>query len=114
MNLKRPYLGLKWLTGSVFTAHLILGWVLPENNVVVDLILFNLIGIAAAAIAATLSYPISLLTGQVKVKVSIGFAQIGGFPDPVDSLRRADLVMYEAKRSGSGSLRWGSESENIG
>jgi len=72
------------------------------------------IGIAAAAIAATLSYPISLLTGQVKVKVSIGFAQIGDFPDPVDSLRRADLVMYEAKRSGSGSLRWGSESENIG
>jgi diguanylate cyclase (GGDEF)-like protein len=68
----------------------------------------------AQAIAATLSYPISLLTGQVKVKVSIGFAQIGDFPDPVDSLRRADLVMYEAKRSGSGSLRWGSESENIG
>ena len=71
-------------------------------------------GELAQALAATLSYPISLLTGQVKVKVSIGFAQIGDFPDPVDSLRRADLVMYEAKRSGSGSLRWGSESENIG
>ena len=71
MNLKRPYLGLKWLTGSVFTAHLILGWVLPENNVVVDLILFNLIGIAAAAIA----FNAPLITDRISAN-SFGLAAL--------------------------------------
>jgi hypothetical protein len=71
VNLKRPYLGLKWLTGSVFTAHLILGWVLPENNVVVDLILFNLIGIAAAAIA----FNAPLITDRISAN-SFGLAAL--------------------------------------
>jgi diguanylate cyclase (GGDEF)-like protein len=68
----------------------------------------------AQAIGATLSYPISLLTGQVKVKVSIGYAAIEDGADPITSLRRADLAMYEAKRSGKGSLLWDSKVENIG
>jgi diguanylate cyclase len=68
----------------------------------------------AQAIGATLSYPISLLTGHVKVKVSIGYAVIEDGADPITSLRRADLAMYEAKRSGKGSLLWDSKVENIG
>jgi len=71
-------------------------------------------GELAQAIGATLSYPISLLTGQVKVNVSIGYAVIEDGPDPISSLRRADLAMYEAKRSGKGSLLWDSKIENIG
>lgn len=68
----------------------------------------------AQAIRATLSYPISLLTGQVRVRVSIGYALIEDVLDPIASLQRADLAMYEAKRSGVGSLLWDSRLENIG
>jgi diguanylate cyclase (GGDEF)-like protein len=68
----------------------------------------------AQAIGATLSYPISLLTGQVKVKVSIGYAEIEDGAEPMTWLRRADLAMYEAKRSGLGSLLWDSKIKNIG
>jgi diguanylate cyclase (GGDEF)-like protein len=71
-------------------------------------------GELAQAIGATLSYPISLLTGQVKVKVSIGYAAIEQGSDPISSLRRADAAMYEAKRSGVGSLLWDSKIENLG
>ncbi len=71
-------------------------------------------GELAQAIGATLSYPTSLLTGQVKVRVSIGYAVIEDGADPITSLRRADLAMYEAKRSGMGSLLWDSKIENIG
>jgi GGDEF domain-containing protein len=71
-------------------------------------------GELAQAIGATLSYPISLLTGQVKVKVSIGYAAIEQGSDPISSLRRADSAMYEAKRSGVGSLLWDSKIENLG
>ena len=68
----------------------------------------------AQALLATLSYPISLLTGQVRVKVSIGYAPIDQNIDSVDCLRRADLAMYEAKRSGSGQRIWDGHIENIG
>ncbi|MGI9171356.1 MAG: diguanylate cyclase domain-containing protein [Candidatus Nanopelagicus sp.] len=68
----------------------------------------------AQALLATLSYPISLLTGQVRVKVSIGYAPIEQNIDSVACLRRADLAMYEAKRSGSGQMIWDSKIENIG
>jgi diguanylate cyclase (GGDEF)-like protein len=68
----------------------------------------------AQALLATLSYPISLLTGQVRVKVSIGYAPIDQNIDSVDCLRRADLAMYEAKRSGSGQRIWDGQIENIG
>jgi diguanylate cyclase (GGDEF)-like protein len=68
----------------------------------------------AQALLATLSYPISLLTGQVRVKVSIGYAPIDQDIDSVDCLRRADLAMYEAKRSGSGQRIWDGQIENIG
>lgn len=68
----------------------------------------------AQAIMATLSYPISLITGQVKVNVSVGFAPIDQGLDRAICLRRADLAMYEAKRSGSGTYLWHHELENIG
>ena len=68
----------------------------------------------AQALLATLSYPVSLLTGQVRVKVSIGYAPIDQNIDSVDCLRRADLAMYEAKRSGSGQKIWDSKIGNIG
>jgi len=68
----------------------------------------------AQALIATLSYPISLQMGQVRVKVSIGFAAIEPNIDSGDCLRRADLAMYEAKRSGSGQRIWDGQIENIG
>ena len=55
---------------------------------------------------ATLSYPISVGSEQVKVGVSIGVAPIDLTGDASESLRRADLAMYEAKRSKSGVLLW--------
>jgi len=60
----------------------------------------------AQSIRATLSYPISLANEQVKVDVSIGYAPIDLANDATESLRRADLAMYEAKRSRSGALLW--------
>jgi GGDEF domain-containing protein len=54
------------------------------------------------------------MTGQVRVKVSIGYASIDQDVDSVDCLRRADLAMYEAKRSGSGQRIWDGQIENIG
>jgi GGDEF domain-containing protein len=52
--------------------------------------------------------------GQVRVKVSIGFAAIEPNIDSGDCLRRADLAMYEAKRSGSGQRIWDGHIEKIG
>ena len=63
----------------------------------------------AQSIRATLSYPISLASEQVKVDVSIGYAPIDLINDSAESLRRADLAMYEAKRSRSGALLWKSD-----
>lgn len=60
----------------------------------------------AQSIRATLSYPISVGSEQVKVDVSIGIAPIDLTGDASESLRRADLAMYEAKRSKSGVLLW--------
>ena len=60
----------------------------------------------AQSIRATLSYPISVGSEQVKVGVSIGLAPIEQNGDASESLRRADLAMYEAKRSKSGVLLW--------
>jgi diguanylate cyclase len=60
----------------------------------------------AQSIRATLSYPISLASEQVKIDVSIGYAPIDQSGDAGESLRRADLAMYEAKRSKSGALLW--------
>ena len=65
----------------------------------------------AQSIRATLSYPISLANEQVKVDVSIGYAPIDLANDATKSLRRADLAMYEAKRSKSGALLWKSSQE---
>jgi diguanylate cyclase (GGDEF)-like protein len=68
----------------------------------------------AQAQCATLSYPISLLTGQVMVKVSVGYAQIIEPANQTDSLRRADLAMYAAKRSGKSSQQWLSDFKELG
>ena len=60
----------------------------------------------AQSIRATLSYPISVGSEQVKVGVSIGVAPIEPTGDASEYLRQADLAMYEAKRSKSGVLLW--------
>jgi len=64
----------------------------------------------AQALHAALSYPISLATIVVEVGVSIGHAlSAGSALAPVskeDLLRRADSAMYEAKRSGRGTVQW--------
>jgi PleD family two-component response regulator len=56
-----------------------------------------------------LSYPISISAEQVKVDVSIGLAPIEPSGDGSESLRRADMAMYEAKRSKSGVMVWESK-----
>ena len=63
----------------------------------------------AQSIRATLSYPISIGSEQVKVGVSIGLAPTEPSGDGSESLRRADLAMYEAKRSKSGVMVWESK-----
>lgn len=63
----------------------------------------------AQSIRATLSYPISIGAEQVKVDVSIGLAPIEPSGDASESLRRADMAMYEAKRSKSGVMVWESK-----
>jgi len=64
----------------------------------------------AQALHAALSYPISLATIVVEVGVSIGHALSDGSSiAPIskeDLLRRADSAMYEAKRSGRGTVQW--------
>ena len=51
MQLYRPRLGFKPIAGVLVVSHLISGWIFPENNIVIDLILFNSIGLLAAIIA---------------------------------------------------------------
>jgi len=64
----------------------------------------------AQALHAALSYPIALAAIAVDVGVSIGHARsIGTNESPIskeDLLRRADSAMYEAKRSGVGTVQW--------
>ncbi|MFM8672844.1 MAG: GGDEF domain-containing protein, partial [Candidatus Nanopelagicus sp.] len=60
----------------------------------------------ALALRATLSYPITLVDRSERVDVSIGYARLEPTVELSQAMRRADLAMYEAKRSGSGSLLW--------
>ena len=71
--------------------HLILRLIYAQPNIYIDLILFNLIGLMASAIA----FKAPLVTDRV-VAVTIGSGL-------------ADLAMYEAKRSKSGVLMWQGE-----
>lgn len=64
----------------------------------------------AQALHAALSYPVSLSSVIVDVGVSIGHALWDGDATHLiskeDLLRRADSAMYEAKRSGRGTVQW--------
>jgi len=51
MQLSRPYLGLKLVAGALLVSHLVSRWIFPENNIFIDLVLFNLVGLFAAIIA---------------------------------------------------------------
>ena len=51
MQFSRPYLGLKWIAAVLLASHLVSRWIFPENNIFIDLVLFNLIGLFAAIIA---------------------------------------------------------------
>ncbi len=62
---------LKWITSIALLLHLVFRLISPENNVVVDLLLFNLVGILAAGVA--LNAP--LLTDRISA-VSLGLAAL--------------------------------------
>ena len=51
MRLIRRISGFLWLTGALILTHLIARSIFPENNVAVDLLLFNSIGVMASVIA---------------------------------------------------------------
>jgi diguanylate cyclase (GGDEF)-like protein len=61
---------------------------------------------SALALRATLSYPFTIATNQVKLDVSIGQALNDPDKPSNELLHRADLAMYEAKRSGAGAVCW--------
>ena len=58
---------------------------------------------AAQALLATLSYPVHLITGPVKVGASIGRIHNDGMGA---LLKRCDEAMYFAKRHGGGVMSW--------
>jgi diguanylate cyclase (GGDEF)-like protein len=60
----------------------------------------------ALALRATLSYPFSLANSSQKIDVSLGYAPITPNQNVAQLLHQADLAMYEAKRSGQGTLMW--------
>ncbi len=60
----------------------------------------------ALALRATLTYPFSVSGNQIKLDVSIGQALNDPSRPNSELLHRADLAMYEAKRSGVGALCW--------
>ena len=60
----------------------------------------------ALALRATLSYPLSLANSSQKIDVSLGYAPITPNQNVAQLLHQADLAMYEAKRSGQGTLMW--------
>lgn len=62
---------LKWITSIALLLHLVFRLISPENNVVVDLLLFNLVGILAAGVA--LNAP--LLTDRISA-VALGLAAL--------------------------------------
>ena len=71
MQFSRPYLGLKWIAAVLLASHLVSRWIFPENNIFIDLVLFNLIGLFAAIIA--MSAPAH--TDRVSA-ISFGFAAL--------------------------------------
>jgi diguanylate cyclase (GGDEF)-like protein len=60
----------------------------------------------ALALRATLSYPLPLANSSQKIDVSIGYSPITPNQNVAQLLHQADLAMYEAKRSGQGTLMW--------
>lgn len=51
MNTRKRYSILKWITTFLLFSHLILRLAFPDPNIFIDLILFNLVGLLASAIA---------------------------------------------------------------
>ena len=48
MKVFPTFLGLKWIAGVLLLTHLVSRWIFPENNLLIDLIFFNLIGLFSA------------------------------------------------------------------
>lgn len=64
----------------------------------------------AMALRATLSYPFRIDGTDIALDVSIGEAKNAPGQHPADQLlRRADVAMYEAKRSKAGVVTWSEE-----
>ena len=64
----------------------------------------------ALALRATLSYPFTIDGTEIALDVSIGEAKNAPGQHPADQLlRRADVAMYEAKRSKAGVVTWREE-----
>jgi len=60
----------------------------------------------ALALRATLSYPFIIAGQSIRLGVSIGQAINDPKNPEIELLHRADLAMYEAKRSGAGAVCW--------
>ena len=168
MRSQQRYTTLKWVTAALLLIHLLSRAIFPAPNILIDLVLFNLVGLLAAVIAYSapvltdrisaitislasliwstgsflstwnsfynfqipevisdlcysLFYPliffgiirsftyrrnISALELLDTVIITVGLAPTEPSGDGSESLRRADLAMYEAKRSKSGVMVW--------
>jgi diguanylate cyclase (GGDEF)-like protein len=60
----------------------------------------------ASAILEQLAVPVALPGAEARISASLGLARLGRKMSPVDALRRSDVAMYAAKRSGRNSFAW--------
>ena len=81
---------LKWLASLALLIHLAFRLISPENNVAVDLLLFNLVGLLTAGI----SFKAPILTDRISA-ISIGLAasiwSLGSFFSTWNSFFRAQV-----------------------
>jgi len=47
----KQYATLKWIASVILVIHLTISWVFPEPGILIDLIIFNVVGLLSAVIA---------------------------------------------------------------
>ena len=71
MRSKQRYTTLMWITAAIMLIHLITRAIFPTPNVLIDLVVFNLVGVLASAIA----YSAPVLTDRISA-ITISLASL--------------------------------------